>query len=490
MPSSSSHTQQFPPWDRDTLPVPSSGPSWRKLIGPGLLMAGANIGGGEWLFGPLVTAQYGGQVLWLATVAILCQCAYNLSVMRYTLYTGETIFVGFFRLPPGPKFWTLFYLMFEFGGVWPYLSSNAAVPLAAVILGRLPAAADSDFVKMLGYCIFLSAFVPLIFGGKIYTALERVMVSKLTLILLYLGFVAIFYVSAPVWWEILTGFFRFGSLPDRDFSWATLAAFSAVAGAGGLTNSAFSNYARDKGWGMGAKTGAIPSAIGGRTIRLSHTGKAFDENVPENQTLWRRWLDVIQRDQFILWVPGCIIGMALPAMFSYQFIRDIKNVEGNAVAALSAQAIGAQHGQIFWYLTLLCGFLIMAPTQVSQLDQIARRWTDVLWIGSRRLHKVDTSRVKTVYYSILAFYMIWGLIALRITPNPLVLAIASGVMWNFALGFSSLHTLWVNLSLLPKPLRPGWLQCTGLVACAIFYIGISTIAFTKEWPKVKTWLGL
>ncbi len=483
--------RNFPAWERDTLPEPHSGPSWRKLIGPGLLMAGANIGGGEWLFGPLVTGQYGGQVLWLATLAILFQCAYNLSVMRYTLYTGETIFVGFFRLPPGPTFWICFYLLFEIGGVWPYLSSNAAVPLASVILGRLPTAADGDFVKNLSYAIFLTAFLPLIFGGKIYTALERIMVTKLTVIMVYLGFVTLFFVGWPVWWEIISGFFRFGSLPPAgEFNWATLAAFSAVAGAGGLTNSAFSNYARDKGWGMGAKTGAIPSAIGGRTIRLSHTGKAFDASDPENQSRFRRWLDTIQKDQFLLWVPGCIAGMALPAMFSYQFIRGIKNVEGNAVAAMSAQAIGAQHGQIFWYLTLLCGFLIMAPTQVSQLDQIARRWTDVLWIGSRRLHQVDPARVKTVYYTILAIYMVWGLIALRITPNPLVLAIATGVMWNFALGFSSLHTLWVNLRLLPKPLRPGWLQCAGLIGCAVFYIGISTIAFAREWPKVRAWLGV
>lgn len=48
-------------------------------------MVGANIGGGEWLFGPLVTGQYGGKVLWLATLAIVLQVAYNLSVMRSTL---------------------------------------------------------------------------------------------------------------------------------------------------------------------------------------------------------------------------------------------------------------------------------------------------------------------------------------------------------------------------------------------------------------------
>lgn len=480
---------QFPAWQQDTLPeppAPSPQRRWTQLVGPGLLMVGANIGGGEWLFGPLVTAQYGGQVLWLATIAIVVQVAYNLSVMRYTLYTGETIFVGFFRTPPGPLGWTLFYLMFEFGSVWPYLSSNAAVPLASVLLGRLPTAADGPYVRSLGYGIFLCAFIPLIFGGKIYSALERVMVTKLAIILSYLGVVAVFFVSPATWWEILSGFFKFGSLPAGEFNWATLAAFSAVAGAGGLTNAAFSNYARDKGWGMGARTGAIPSAIGGRTIKLSHMGKVFalDE---ETMARWKRWIRVIQRDQLLLWLPGCLLGMALPAMFSYEFIKGIKNVEGNAVAAMSAQAIAAKHGAIFWFLTLLCGFLIMAPTQISQLDNIARRWTDVLWIGSRKLHAVDDHKVKYVYYTILLVYCLWGLTALSITPNPLVLAIATGVMWNFALGFSALHTLWVMHRLLPAPLRPHWLQSLGLVACAVFYLGISSIGFAQQWPKVQAW---
>src|SRR5690348_8433943 len=131
---------KLPAWGYDDLPVPPDPAGWRlrSLIGPGLVMVGANIGGGEWLFGPLVTAQYGGTVLWLATLAILVQVAYNLSVMRYTLYTGESIFIGFFRLPPGLPFWPMFYVLFEIGGVWPYLSANAAVPLAAVFLQRLP----------------------------------------------------------------------------------------------------------------------------------------------------------------------------------------------------------------------------------------------------------------------------------------------------------------------------------------------------------------
>ncbi len=483
-------TSRFPPWEKDELPEappPLHARNLATLVGPGLVMVGANIGGGEWLFGPLVTAQYGGGVMWLATLAILMQVFYNLSVMRYTLCCGETIFVGFFRTPPGVGFWTVFYILGDLAIFFPYLASNAAVPLASVILGRLPGPADSSLVRTLGYCVFLAAFIPLLFGGKVYNTLERIMTAKLALVLSFLLVMVLVFTAPATWWEIGSGFFRFGSLPQGEFNWATLAAFAAVAGAGGLTNSAFSNYTRDKGWGMGARVGAIPSAVGGRRIRLSHSGKTFELS-EENRRRWAGWLRLIRRDQLLLWAPGCLLGMALPAMFSYEFLRGVQNVEGNAVAAMSAQAVGARHGQIFWYLTLLCGFLIMAPTQVSQLDNISRRWTDVLWIGSSRLRRLEGHQVKYVYYAILGLYGIWGLVALRLTPNPLVLAIASGVLWNFALGISALHTLWVCAALLPRPLRPRRLQFAGLLACAVFYLGISAIAFRQQWPRVLAWL--
>jgi hypothetical protein len=77
-----------------------------------------------------------------------------------------------------------------------------------------------------------------------------------------------------------------GGLPSLD--WPLLAALSAIAGAGMLTNALFSNYARDKGWGMGAQTGAIPSAIGGHRIAQSHVGKVFRVN-DQSLVEWRGW---------------------------------------------------------------------------------------------------------------------------------------------------------------------------------------------------------
>src|SRR5688500_10590927 len=77
----------MPAWTVGELPDP---PTPRGgilgLLGPGLMMAGAAIGGGEWLMGPAVTAQYGGMIMWLAMISILTQLAYNVEVSRYALY--------------------------------------------------------------------------------------------------------------------------------------------------------------------------------------------------------------------------------------------------------------------------------------------------------------------------------------------------------------------------------------------------------------------
>src|SRR3990172_4960453 len=146
--------------------------NWFTMLGPGLLVGGSAIGGGEWLAGPAVTARYGGALMWLATLSILGQVFYNVEISRYALYTGEPIFTGKFRTLPGPRFWLFMYLLLDFGAVFPYLAANAATPLAAVYLGRIPSGAgDEALVRSLGIGVFLVAMLPLIFGGKIYNTL-------------------------------------------------------------------------------------------------------------------------------------------------------------------------------------------------------------------------------------------------------------------------------------------------------------------------------
>ena len=157
-------SRKMPPWNTGEL-VEAPIFTWRHwfaLLGPGLLLGGSSIGGGEWLMGPAVTAKYGGALMWLATLSIVGQVIYNMEVSRYTLYTGEPIFTGKFRTAPGPVFWICLYLILDFGAVFPYLAANAATPLASVLLGGVlpdPENIESHrlLIRALGYAIFVLA---------------------------------------------------------------------------------------------------------------------------------------------------------------------------------------------------------------------------------------------------------------------------------------------------------------------------------------------
>ncbi|MBI4604177.1 MAG: Nramp family divalent metal transporter [Planctomycetes bacterium] len=543
----------MPPWEVAELPrAPRLSWSPRGLIGPGLMMAGAAIGGGEWLMGPAVTAQYGGIVMWLAMVSILFQVIYNLEIMRYTAYCGEPIVVGFFRLLPGPAAWTVLYLAVDFFGIWPYLSANAAVPLSAAVLGHLPGdlptrylsveetAAQFDLPRDLvlemkdhperfkvgdrpgekplpaaiadriaeenatrgriAYAVFLLSFVPLAFGGKIYNSLEKIMVVKIVLVLGFLLFLGVCFVSPGTWLEVFAGFVFLGKgsdgswgfrlLPDgftaSTVDWSLLAAFAAIAGQGGMTNSQTSTYVRDKGWGMGAQVGAMPSMVGGKGISLSHTGKVFRVS-PESLERWKGWLRLFWRDQYMIWAIGCILGVAIPALVSLEFVRGAR-LQGDAIAAETARGIVNRTGlQAFWFLTLLCGFVVLVTSQVTQIDGIIRRWTDLLWTGSPLFKGWRGGSVKYIYYGLLAGYALWGLLVLRWLPSPLALTKFTGGIMNFALGFSSFHTLVVNHALLPRPLRPGLVASACLLCCGVFFMAISALGLHRSMADLG-WL--
>jgi hypothetical protein len=46
---------------------------------------------------------------------------------------------------------------------------------------------------------------------------------------------------------------------------------------------------------------------------------------------------------------------------------------------------------------------------------------------------------------------------------------------NISIGVASLHTLWVNRTLLPRELRPNWFMQLGLIFSGMVFLGISGI---------------
>jgi hypothetical protein len=293
----------------------------------------------------------------------------------------------------------------------------------------------------------------------------------------------------------------FGSLfsgrgfPEVDGgSFAALAAFAAIAGIGGIKNTMISSYTRDQGWGMGKHVGAISGMVGGQNLQLSHVGMVFKPDA-ESLPRWRRWMRHLVREQVFIWGVGAMIGVGLPAVLSVQFIPRKTTGSGWDMAIATAEnvrvAIQGGLGTFYWYLLIFCGILVLVPNTITDADGTVRRWVDLAWSGVKKLHKWEPRRINLFYFWVLAGYVALGVVILLSGFKPQGLVEIYGCIANFALGYSCLHVLAVNLTLLPRELRPGILNRLGLVLSAAYFFTLSVLTLKFEMGKgsIAPWLG-
>ena len=276
---------ELPRWDVADLPAPPpfNARNLLKVIGPGAVMAATSIGGGEWLVGPAAAVKYSSAIFLIATVAIVLQVIFNLEAIRYTLYTGEPIYGGIMRLKPGPRFWAGFYSFIGFFQLgWPALAGSAAATLFGAWMGRMPGAPDQATQAWIATGLIIGVVADSVVrrnhraharvfrlddaGGRVSVPRRRQRRVRAAVALV----------------ADLHRVLQLSGLP-HPIDWGLIGALAATAGSGGIGNLTVTNWVRDKGFGMGSKVGAIPSAVGGHEIQLSHVGTVF----PATPRTWR-----------------------------------------------------------------------------------------------------------------------------------------------------------------------------------------------------------
>ncbi len=462
-------------WARADLPAPPAtrGLGLLSTIGPGAILLGLSIGSGEWLIGPAAFVKYGLALLWVTTVAVFLQTILNTELMRYTLYTGEPAVTGFMRARPNSTFWAWFYTGLYFLHVgWPAWAANAAGAFFFLTYRRLPGAEDSGAVYWFGVGTFLACLVLLLFGRRIERTLEILNWILIVCILGGMGLLCLVFFTPHVWVQALVGFFGF-DLRTGSFSfippgadWFLIGAFAAYSGAGGVSNLMLANWARDKGFGMGAVVGYIPAAVGGHSVKLAHSGSVFPMT-QENLARWRSWWRIVALEQWGVFFIGALLGMALPAILYTTFIQPGRDIRGMSIAAELAFAILARGGPLLGGLVALMSAWVLFKTQLDNLDGMTRALTDILWTGSRRV-RAGRGDVRWLYYTLLAFIVVWGVIALRLTQPIILLQMAANIA-GLVMVISALHILYVNVKFLPAEIRPPLWRRVCLVAMAVFY---------------------
>ena len=394
--------------------------------------------------------------------------------MRYTLATGEPVFTGFMRTRPSSTAWAWVYAVLYFLQLgWPAWAGTAAGAIFFLFTRRLAESADATSIYYIGVATFLACVAILTFGRRIERTLELLnWVLIVTILGSFLVLAAVF-VPGRTWAAAATGLAGFDlTRGSFDFFPAgtdlfLLGALAAYSGAGGVVNLTLSNWARDRGYGMGERAGYIPSAIGGQKVMLAHNGFMFEAD-PEGMRRWRGWWRIVLADQWGVFFTGAILGMILPAMIYVTFLPRGTDIAGLGISAALAQAVSGTTGVLLGGVIAFLGAWILFKTQLDVLEGMVRAITDILWSGSRRVRSWRGGDVRTVYYCVLAVVVLWGLVALRLAQPILLLQISANVA-GFVLVIASLHLLYVNTRLLPAHVRPPMWRRAGLVAMSLFY---------------------
>jgi hypothetical protein len=216
----------------------------------------------------------------------------------------------------------------------------------------------------------------------------------------------------------------------------------------------------------------------------------------------------VARDQLVVWMGACLIGVSLPSILSVEFLPRGTDASEWNLAALTAGGVqdqvtnppegvwahdprlrdvisGPQWGRFFWGATLFCGFLVLITSQTTTLDGFTRRWVDVTWTSVPALRKLETDKVKYVYFTLLVSVTLLGLIIIWITDKPGMVFKVASTGYNFAFAFSAWHTIFVNTVLLPKEIRPGWFQRLGLIFAGVFFLSLGIMSVLKLTGMVQ-----
>ena len=476
------------PWTPADLPIAPAprGLEWLRVVGPGILVLGLSIGSGEFLLGPAVFVRYGLTLLWITVIAVILQAIFNMELMRYTLATGEPIFTGFMRTPPSSVVWagvyaTLYFLQHG----WMAFAGTAAAAIYFLVARELPGPAEAGTIYLIGAATFLTCAVILSFGRRIVRTLE---ILNWVLVVTTLGgftLMALWFVPGRTWFAgavALSGYDvargRFDFFPS-DADLFLLGALVAFSGAGGVSNLVLSNWARDKGYGMGQLAGYIPGAIGGGKVALAHSGFTFSAG-DEAMRRWHGWWRIIRVDQWLVFALGAVLGMLLPALIYVTFLPAGSDIQGLGISAALAESVGARAGPLLAGTVAFLGAWILFKTQLDNLEGMVRAITDMLWTGNPRVRGWRNGDVRAVYYTVMAGVVLWGIVALRLAQPIMLLKISANVA-GVVFIIASLHLLYVNTRLLPEHVRPPMWRRAALVAMALFYGFFVALSLGSLW---------
>jgi len=438
----------------------------RKLIGPSFIILGVGLGSGELILWPYLASNFGLGIIWAAVLGISFQFLINMEIERYSLVTGESIFVGLTR-----KFGRLAPVWFMLTTIVPWLWPGIMAASATVFVAAL----GFKYSSLAGIILLVILGVVYSLGSVVYKTQER-----FQMVIILLGVPLVFLLTFLLatgsdWTSLGRGVLGIGEgfrwIPEG-LPWAAFLGALAYAGAGGNLNLAQSLYVKEKGYGMGKYSGRIINIFKGKKEDIKLEGTTFEdtaENLARFKTWWRR---INIEHGIIFWFTGAVTMMLL-SLLAYSTVFGVEGVETSinfvitesvAVAQRTAPVIGK-------FFLIMVGVMLFG-TQFSVYGSNSRIAAENLVIFDQKKFRIS-SLPKYFYYFLRLQLAIGALILLSGFTEPLALVTTGAVLNAFSMFIYTGMVLWLNMTVLSKQTRPTKLR-GGLVFLAfLFYGGFS-----------------
>lgn len=441
------------------------------VLGPGAIIASANIGSGEMIFASRGGSIFGYALIWAFVVAAITKAALAYSMNRYTVVAGEHPMTRWATVFPGPKGWFPIVFGATSIAVVPSWMSGLGLGIGDLI-GESTVGTGAMWASLL---IVLSAVLSWVGGYDRLETAQTVIVG-----FMLLAIAASVIVLEPDWLGALRGFVpsvpEYATWLEADYPdiaersvWLEVGAYLGAVGGGTYDYIAYAGMLREKKWGLLAhrdvKTFSERFADAGRGSYLPLSPD------PEEAEKARAWSRVPLGD--------AVLSFSAIAVFSIMFmVNGASLLSEERLVPSEDQTLTHQAGFLtavhptFEYLYFVAVFFAFFGSLYAFWEMYSYTAYESLGAVSDRVRLAGQRSVRPYLYGymlVTSLILVWTVGELVVIVTPA--SVLGGLLMS---GVFCLAIVWTEKKVLPPQYRLNtaarwWVIISGIV---LFLLGV------------------
>lgn len=421
-----------------------------SVLGPGAIVASANIGSGEMVFASRGGAIFGYALLWAFVISAVAKAALAYSFNRYTVVAGEHPMSRWTTLFPGPRGWFTLLMGVVSVAAIPSWVGGMGVALGD-LMGELTSSSGPLWATGL---LLLSALLSWVGGYRVLEQAQTVIVGFM-LVAIAVSVV----VLQPDWLATLAGVVptmpeyqpwlsdAYPEIAERSV-WLEVAVYLGAVGGGTYDYIGYAGMMREKRWGLlGAEDQA---GIGQRLLALPRGQRLPISTDPEQVDRAKAWARAPLGDTVISFVAIAVFAMMFMINGASLLGAEQTIPTGNQTLTFQAGFLTSVHPSLefLYYVAVFFAFFgsLYAFWELytwTAFETLAPVFPKILARGQRAMRPWMYG-----YIMIASLILIWTVGELVVIVTPA--SVLGGLLTS---GLFCLAIVWTEHKVLPPQLR-------------------------------------